>query len=104
MYRMKTIDEMNLELPVLKVGTAPTEVHVLSEPFLRVSARGYMPCVKVKVSRSGLDYALIVGSKSITESLEKLRKENNGYFTELRFNLSKKDESQMAPYVLVKID
>ena len=95
-----TIDEINENLPLLKVGTASTEVEVISEPFIRLSVRGYLPCLKVKVLKSQLEYALSLGSKSITEGLEKLREENNGYFTKLRFNLSKKDDTQMAPYVL----
>jgi len=95
-----TIDELNQNLPLLKVGTAATEVEVISEPFIRLSVRGYLPCLKVKVLKSQLEYALSLGSKSITEGLEKLREENNGYFTKLRFNLSKKDDTQMAPYVL----
>lgn len=95
-----TIDQINLNLPLLKVGTAPTELEVVSEPFLRLSVRGYLPCIKVKVLKSQLEYALSIGSKSITESLEKLRIENNGFFTNLRFNLFKKDDTQMAPYVL----
>ena len=96
----KTIDEINENLPLLKVGTASTEVEVISEPFIRLSVRGYLPCLKVKVLKSQLEYALSLGSKSITEGLEKLREENDGYFTKLRFNLSKKDDTQMAPYVL----
>ena len=96
----QTIDEINENLPILKVGTASTEVEVISEPFIRLSVRGYLPCLKVKVIKSQLEYALPIGSKSITEGLEKLREENNGYFTKLRFNLSKKDDTQMAPYVL----
>jgi hypothetical protein len=96
-----TIDQINENLPVLKVGTAPTEVEIISEPFVRNSVRGYMPCVKVIVIKSGLEYALSIGSKSITEGIEKLRKDNNGYFTKLKFNLSKKDDAQMAPYILM---
>jgi hypothetical protein len=100
MYKL-TIDQINEGLPLLKVGTAPTEVEIISEPFVRNSVRGYMPCVKVKVIKSELEYALSIGSKSITEGIEKLRKENNGYFTKLKFNLSKKDDTQMAPYILM---
>ena len=95
-----TINEINENLPLLKVGTAATEVEVISEPFIRVSVRGYLPCIKVKVLKSELEYALSIGSKSITVGLEKLREENNGHFSKLRFNLSKKDDTQMAPYVL----
>jgi hypothetical protein len=94
------IDEINENLPLLKVGTAATEVEVVSEPFIRLSVRGYLPCIKVKVVKSQLEYALPIGSKSITEGLEKLREENNGLFTNLKFNLSKKDDTQMAPYLM----
>ncbi len=95
-----TIDEINENLPLLKVGTAATELEVISEPFIRLSVRGYLPCLKVKVLKSQLEYALPIGSKSITEGIEKLREDNNGFFTKLKFNLSKKDDAQMAPYVL----
>jgi hypothetical protein len=98
--KLKTIDEMNDGLPMLKVGTAPTNVEVVSEPFVRLTFRGYVPCVKVKVVKSGLDYALAINSKSISEALDKIRKQNDGFFVGLEFELCKKDESQMAPYIL----
>jgi hypothetical protein len=98
--KLKTIDELNEGLPMLKVGTAPTNVEVVSEPFIRLTFRGYVPCLKVKVVKSGLDYALAINAKSLTEALDKIRKQNEGFFVGLKFQLCKKDESQMAPYIL----
>lgn len=95
------IDLLNKNLPLLKVGTAPTEVEVISEAFIRLSVRGYIPCLKVRVTKSGLEYALSIGAKSITEGIEKLREKNNGFFLNLRFILSRKDDSQMSPYIVI---
>lgn len=90
------------ELPFLKVGTAATATLVESEPFIRLTARGYAPCLRVKVLKNDLTYALIISSKSISEALEPLRKKNSG-FSGLRLEICKKSEEQMSPYVIKEL-
>ncbi len=90
------------DLPFLKVGTAPTAVTIESEAFVRMTVRGYVPCLRVKVLKNELMYALIIGSKSISEALESLRKENGG-FLGLEIEICKKGEEQTSPYLVNKL-
>jgi hypothetical protein len=90
------------DLPLLKVGTAPTAVTIESEAFVRMTVRGYVPCLRVKVLKNELMYALIIGSKSISEALESLRKENGG-FLGLEIEICKKGEEQTSPYLVKKL-
>jgi hypothetical protein len=88
------------ELPVLKVGVIPSRLTVVSEPYVKLGFRGYMPCVNVRVEKSGLDKVLVISAKSLAEPLEKLRLSNNNFFTGIEFDLCKADDSKMALYVL----
>lgn len=90
------------ELPYLKAGTAPTALSVVSEVFVRQTVRGYVPCLRVKVLKNDLAYALIISSKSISEALEPMRKEN-GCFTGLQIEICKKAEEQTSPYIINEI-
>jgi hypothetical protein len=89
----------DLDLPILKVGTAFTELRITGGPFLKPSIRGYMPCLRVTVTKSGLDYALIVGSKSLTEALEPLRKIHGG-FVGLTVAIKKQSDEKMSPFIV----
>lgn len=88
-----------LDLPILKVGTAFTEIEITGGPFLKPSIRGYMPCLRVKVRKSGLEYALVVGSRSITEAIEPKRIAKGG-FVGLKFLICKQSDEKTAPYVI----
>ena len=91
------------DLPILKVGTDSSKLTIISEPFVKLSFRGYMPCVKVIVEKSKLEKILVIAAKSLAESLESMRSENEGNFTGLKFELSKADDSKLSPYVVKKI-
>jgi len=90
-------------LPILKVGTIPSRIKITSEPYVRLSVRGYLPCVTVLLEKPGIEKVLVISAKSLAEPLDKLRTANEGKFSGLRFDLSKADETQMALYVLNNI-
>ena len=50
-------------LPTLRVGTAKTSIEITSEPFLKISSMGFLPCVRVKVIKSALEYTLVIGAQ-----------------------------------------
>jgi hypothetical protein len=59
-----------------------------------------MPCVNVRVEKSGLDKILVISAKSLAEPLEELRLKNKNCFTGIKFDLCKADDSKMSLYVL----
>jgi hypothetical protein len=72
----------------------------VSEPYVKIGFRGYMPCVNVRVEKSGLDKILVISAKSLAEPLEELRLKNKNCFTGIKFDLCKADDSKMSLYVL----
>jgi len=91
------------ELPILKVGVISSRLTIISEPYVKLGFRGYMPCVNVMIEKSGLEKVLVISAKSLAEPLEALKKSNNDKFTGLTFALRKADESQTSLYVLTTI-
>jgi len=89
-------------LPILKVGTAKTSVEITSEPFLKISSMGFLPCIRVKVLRSGLDYTLVIGAKSLGVPLEAMRS-NSGEFTGIKIEICKESDEKMAKYQVSQI-
>jgi len=88
------------DLPLLKVGVLPSRLTIVSEPYVKLGFRGYMPCVNVRIEKSGLDKVLVISAKSLAEPLEGLRLGNNNSFVGLTFDLCKADDSKMSLYVL----
>jgi hypothetical protein len=87
------------ERPIgLKVGTAWTAVQIVSEPFLVTTFRGYVPMCEVQVASTGLQYGLLIGSRSITAALEPFRLANDGRFTGLQISLRRAGSERTAPY------
>ena len=88
------------DLPLLKVGVIPSRLTVVSEPYVKLGFRGYMPCINVRIEKSGLDKVLVISAKSLAEPLESLRLTNNNSFSGLKFDLCKADDSKMSLYIL----
>lgn len=84
--------------PRLRVGTAWTRVRVLSEPYVVLTVRGYVPALRVEEIGTGLDHELFISAKSLAEGLEELRRYNGGRFEGLQFRLRKESTEKMAPY------
>lgn len=83
----------------LKVGTAATDVMVLSEPYVRYTDWGYMPVLHVRVIKSGLDYLLPISARSLAKALRKSQ-EDDGTLIGLRFELKKTGEEKTSAYEL----
>ena len=87
-------------LPKLDVRTGWIELAIISEPFVVMTFKGYVPAVNVRVVRTGLEYMLYVSARSLAEALEPLRKANSGRFRGLQFEIHKASDDKMAKYEL----
>lgn len=85
-------------VPSLKVGTGWIELEIVSEPNVLLTIRGYAPILRVRNSRTGLEYMLYIAARSLAEPLETLRKNNGGIFEGIRFRIRKESMEQMAKY------
>ena len=66
------------DLPALKVSTGWIELEIISEPDVVLGFRGYTPILRVRKSRTSVEYILYISAKSLAEPLEELRKKNGG--------------------------
>ena len=62
------------DLPSLKVSTGWIELEIVSEPDVVLTFKGYAPILRVRKSRTGVEYILYISAKSLAEPLEELRK------------------------------
>ncbi len=85
----------------LKVTGNAVDLEVVSEPYVRMTFRGYAPVVDVAVN--GATQMLYISSKSISVALEPLVKENGDKFAGLKLRVKKESEEKMAPYVVEKL-
>ena len=90
---------MSIEsIPSLKVGTGWIEVEIISEPDVVLTIRGYAPILRVRKSRTGVEYSLYISAKSIADPLEELRKNNAGIFLGIQLRIRKESMERMAKY------
>jgi hypothetical protein len=85
-------------LPKLSIGTEWTPLEFIGEPFITVTFRGYAAAIDVRVISTGLEYTLLVGAKSLSGPLERLRAPNGGELKGLRVALRKSGEERTAAY------
>ena len=88
----------NPELPSLKIGTGWVELEILSEADVQLTFKGYAPVLRVRAVKTGLEYILYIGPKSLAQPLEELRQERGGRFLGLRLRLRKQSSDQYAKY------
>ena len=84
--------------PPLKVGTGWIELEIISEPDVVLTFKGYAPILHIKKISNDLAYIFYISARSLGESLETLRKHNDGVFKGIQFRVRKTDATQMAPY------
>ena len=90
---------MSKELPPsLKVSTGWIELEIISEPDVVLTFKGYAPILQVRKISNNLEYIFYISARSLGESLETLRKNNDGLFNGIQFRVRKTDATQMAPY------
>lgn len=91
-------------LHFLKVSTEWIELEVLSEPDVVITFHGYAPFLQVKNIRTGVEYRFYISAKSLAESLEELRNNNNGIFTGIKFRVRKEGLDRIAKYEIGTIE
>ena len=85
-------------IPSLKVGTGWIGIEVISEPDVVLTLRGYAPILRVRKSKSGVDFLLYISAKSLAEPLEELRKNNNGMFKGIQLQIRKESMERTSKY------
>jgi len=86
------------DLPSLKIGTGWVEIEVVSEVDVTLTFKGYAPTLRVRVTKTGLDYLLYIGAKSLAQPLEERRTNHGGRFLGLRLQIRKQSSDQYAKY------
>ena len=85
-------------LPSLKVSTGWIELEIISEPNVVLTFKGYAPILRVRKSRTGVEYILYISAKSLAEPLEELRKNNGGIFKGIQLRIRKESMEKMSKY------
>lgn len=96
--------EGNVELiPVIKVTTDWIDVEVIDGPEIILTRRGYIPSLIVRVGNSDVSGRLFIGSWSIAEKLEPIKRANNESFKGLKFKVRKESMEKFGKYQLERI-
>jgi hypothetical protein len=90
-------------IPTLKVMTDWLEIKVIDGPEIILTRRGYIPSLIVQVGSATDSSRLFIGSWSIAEKLEPMRKANKETFKGLRFRIRKESLEKFGKYQIEKI-
>ena len=91
-------------LPSLKVSTGWIELEIVSDPNVVLTFKGYAPILRVRNTRTGLEYILYISAKSLAEPLEELRINNDGIFKGIQFRIRKESTDKMSKYEIEEIE
>ncbi len=86
--------------PPLKVGTGWIDLIAVAEPIAKYTSRGYAVVLPVRVLSTNLEYILYLSARTLAEPIERLREENDGRFTGLRFRVRKESTDKLAKYIV----
>jgi hypothetical protein len=89
---------MKKEIPTLKIGTGWLELKIVGEPDVLVTFKGYAPVLPVRLIKNDLEYYLYISAKSISEKLEPMRQNNNGFFSGINIAVRKISEDKFSAY------
>lgn len=84
----------------LKIDMEPKKLLIISEPYVKFTARGYQAVIDVLDKKKKKEYFIYITARSIATPLEQLRLENNGKATGVEFWIHKKSSERKSPYVL----
>ena len=84
--------------PFLKVSTEWIELEAISEADVVLTTFGYTPFLRVREITTGVDYRFYISAKSLANTLEKLRQDNNGIFEGMQFRVRKESADRKAAY------
>ena len=85
------------EVPRLRVATEWLDLTVEADPYVVVTARGYVAALAVR-DASGKSHELLAGAASISQGIELLREENDGEYTGIRFKIRRESGDRFARY------
>ena len=96
--------ESNVEgIPVIKVLTDWMDIEVIEGPEIILTRRGYIPSLIVQVGNADLKSRLFIGSWSIAEKLEPMKRANNESFKGLKFKVRKESLEKFGKYQVEKL-
>ncbi|MFH1378693.1 MAG: hypothetical protein ABII23_00310 [bacterium] len=90
-------------IQVIKVQTDWLNIEVLDGPEVVLTRRGYIPSLIVKIGNSDLSSRLFIGSWSIAEKLEPMRRKNQDSFKGLKFKVRKESLDKFGKYQVEKL-
>ena len=89
---------MDTTVPTLKVGMGWIELEIISEPDVVLTVRGYAPVLRVRKSRTEVNYLLHVSAKSIADPLDGFRKAYRSVFKGIRLRIRKESMERTSKY------
>lgn len=90
-------------VPFLRVGTGWIELEIISQPDVYLTFKGYVPFVRVRKIRTGVEYGLYISAKSVAEPLEELRKRNSSCFEGIKMRVRKESMDRMSRYEIEEL-
>jgi hypothetical protein len=92
------------DLTSIKISTGWIDLLIINEPVVKMSFRGYIPALPVRVVKTDLDYLMYISAKSIAEKLEPLRIANNGSFSGIRISIRKETSDKFSGYEIKALE
>ena len=84
------------QLALLRVGSEWLNLQIISEAEVYLTARGFIPVLRVIVDDKKTPRLLSISAKSISYPLKEMRSDNAGNFDGLRFELRKASSERKA--------
>ena len=91
------MSEPYVEVPRLRVGTEWIDLTLEADPYVVVTARGYVAALAVR-DESGKSHELLAGAASISAGIELLHEENDGEYTGIKFKIRRESDDRFARY------
>lgn len=88
------------QLALLRVSTEWLNLQIISEAEVYLTARGFIPVLRVVVDDKKTPRLLSISAKSISYPLNEMRSDNAGNFKGLRFELRKAGVERTALFEL----
>ena len=83
-----------------KATTIPEIVMILSEPYVVVTERAYVPVIEIRPLNSTKSLLLRASAQSLFKGLEDLRDENEGTLVGLEIFIRRESEAKTASYLI----
>ena len=87
-------------LPRFAAGTTPTDIEIISEPYIVATRLGYAPMVTIRQAGASEQQSLLIGARTLMTALEDMRRKNEGKLTGLKLKICKEGEERISKYVV----